>query len=196
MSKVTPMGWEGMGEGNKKEDVLFIKFTHDQYIKIDPYTDLWQNHKPGIRINLLVQKIPDWYWYLWYTGVEVRLIDLRFTSITGNKIQSKVSWLLTPYPVCFLPVTPGECNNMYYFFFFFLQNFEKVKRQLKFAPQIICQTQMVIKVSAKVNSYPSFLINDFYSRKRNIDPDPLLVLSLRPSSCRHSLMTLGKKEKL
>ena len=59
MSKVTPMGWEGMGEGNRKEDVLFIKFTHDQYIKIDPYTELGQNHKPGIRINLLVQKIPD-----------------------------------------------------------------------------------------------------------------------------------------
>lgn len=59
--------------------------------------------------------------------------------------------------------------------------------------QIICQTQAVRKVS--VNSYPSFLVNDFYSRKRNVDPDPLFVLSLRPSSCRHSLTKLGKRGK-
>lgn len=51
------------------------------------------------------------------------------------------------------------------------------------------------KVSVKVNSYPSFLINYFYSRKGNVDPDPLFVLSLRPTSCRHSLMRLGKQEK-
>lgn len=61
--------------------------------------------------------------------------------------------------------------------------------------QVICQTQVVRKVSVKVNSYPSFLINYFYSRKRNVDPDPLFMLSLRPTSGCHSLTRLGKQEK-
>lgn len=40
---------------------------------------------------------------------------------------------------------------------------------------------------ASTNSYPSFLIDNFDARQGDVDPDPLLVLSLRPASCCHSL---------
>lgn len=100
---------------------------------------------------------------------------------------------MTPHLLpCFLPVTSGEvvCT-----LFFFLQNFEKEREMLKFKSPIVCQTQVVRKVLVKVNSYPSFLINYFYPRKGNVNPDPLFVLSLRPASRCHSLRRSGKQEK-
>lgn len=48
---------------------------------------------------------------------------------------------------------------------------------------------------ASTNSYPSFLIDNFDTRQGDVDPDPLLVLSLRSASCCHSLERLRESGK-
>lgn len=51
-------------------------------------------------------------------------------------------------------------------------------------------------IAIVIRTHARFLINDLDARHGNVDPDPLLVLALRPSSCCHTLERKNKNTTL